>query len=163
MVDKEQNYAHDLGKVREEGAGHQEPGSVNNAAGSGGGAVNVAKRISPWQVFALLKQASLLRDMPFVAALMFALLKDLLDLIFNETVILGILFSILCCIFVYMMMLLAGFNDGLMVANGLTKGIMLIGGGITDSLPGIGFAPVATMTVMTIYILTLSDRANAEK
>ena len=87
----------------------------------------------------------------------------MLDFIFNGTVILGIILTILCFIFVYMMMQLAGFNEGLMVANGMTKGIVLIGGGVTDSLPGVGFAPAATMTVMTIYLITLSDRANANK
>jgi len=125
-------------------------------------AKNLSKVATPMGVFSLLKHVNLLKDMPFVCAGGFALLKDFLDLIFNETVILGILFSVLCSIFIFMMLLLAGSNGKRKAASGFMKGIVLVGGGVIDSLPGLGFAPIETMTVAIIYMLVLADRANAE-
>jgi len=124
---------------------------------------NLAKAVTPMGVFSLLKHANLLKDMPFVCAFGFAILKDILDLVFNETIILGALFSIFCSIFIFMMLLLAGSNGKRKLASGFLKTGLLIGGGVADSLPGLGFLPIETITVFAIYILVLSERANAEK
>jgi hypothetical protein len=152
-----EGYENDLAQAR---AGKNTGGGVSSAIST---AKNMSKIATPTGVFSLLKQANLLKDMPFICAAGFALLKDILDLVFNETVILGILFSILCSIFIFLMLLLAGSNGKRKAASGLIKGVVLVGGGVVDSLPGLGFAPVETMTVAIIYMLVLADRANAKK
>lgn len=125
---------------------------------------NLPKAKTPWGFFSLLKHASLLKDMPFVSAFGFAILKDITDFIFNETVILGIVFSIICSIFIFMMLLLVGSGSKRGSANGLLKkGGVLMVGGVVDSLPGLGFFPTETATVLTVYLMTLQERANAEE
>ncbi|EKE19874.1 MAG: hypothetical protein ACD_8C00094G0018 [uncultured bacterium] len=129
------------------------------AAGSPVAALSLAK-----DALSLGKQINLMADMPFVAAFGGALLKDLLDFIAGPTIILAVLFSILCSIFIFMMLLLVNSNSKRGMASSLIKkGLVLIGGGIADSIPGIDFFPIESLTVAVIYYLTLLERKNAPK
>lgn len=123
----------------------------------------VKSTATPCGMFSLLKEINLLRDMPIVCAFGFALLKDLLDLVFGELIIFPILFSILCSIFIFMMMLLIGGGGKRKVASKFaTKAFVVMGGGIVDSLPGIDRIPVETVTVCIIYMLILAERKAAK-
>ena len=122
-------------------------------------AKNLAKATTPLGFFSLLKKIDFLKDIPFFCAFGFAMLKDLLDLVFAPTVILSILFSILCSIFIFMMLMLAGSGGGKgMVSGLLKKGGFIMGGGVIDSLPGVDFFPAETVTVGIIYFMTLAER-----
>ena len=133
-----------------------------------GGAANAAKNIAqattPMGAVGLLKQMNLLTDMPYVAAMGAAMLKDLLDFVLAPTVILPILFSVICSVFIFMMLLLvgsAGKKKG--ASKFLKKAGILVSGGIVDSIPGVDFLPVESLTVAAIYFLTLVERKNAQK
>lgn len=110
----------------------------------------------------LLSEINLLGDLPFVAAFGAAILKDILDSIFN-VVLIGALFSLLCSIFIFFMILLAGAGKKRKTAKGFVKKrSMLVFGGIVDAIPGIGFLPIETLTVGIIYALTLVERRNVK-
>jgi len=110
------------------------------------------------------KEINLLLDMPFVAAVGAALLKDILDLVTAITVILPWIFSLLCGIFIFMMLLLAGASGK---RNGaqriLNKLLMTLGGSIADGIPGLDFFPIETFTVAIIYVMTLKERVEDRK
>lgn len=137
----------------------RKPGSIGNAALQ---VKNMAELATPMGAFSLLKQVNLLGDMPFVAALGAAILKDILDLAFNIFLI-GALFSILCSIFIFMMIYLAGAGGKRNEAGGLMrKGLAIVAGGLTDAFPGLGFLPIETLTVGIIYAMVLAERRAAE-
>lgn len=137
--------------------------TAKNVAGAAAGSPKAALSLAK-DSLSIGKQIDLMKDMPFVAALGAAILKDLLDFFAGPTVILSILFSILCSIFIFMMLLLVSANSKRGMANSfMKKGMLLIGGGIADSLPGIDFFPIETATVAGIYYLTLLERKNAPK
>ena len=134
----------------------QQSGTIHNATDIG---KNLAKAATPMGFFSVLKKIDFLKDMPFFCAFGFAILKDILDLVFAETVILSILFSILCSIFIFMMLTLAGSNGKRKGTKSIVKKIIpLIGGGILDSIPGLDFLPIETVTVGVIYYMTLAER-----
>lgn len=127
-------------------------------------AKNLAKSATPLGFFAAMKEIDLMKDMPFVAAFMVALLKDILDFVFFSTVVIPMLFSMLCSIFIFMMMVLASFGEKGGLGKSLNKKIIsLLGGAVTEFLPGLSFAPAASISVLAIYVMTLSDRANSKK
>ncbi|NTW26898.1 MAG: hypothetical protein HGA36_01095 [Candidatus Moranbacteria bacterium] len=135
--------------------------SIKNAANM---AKSVAETATPMGALSLFKQIDFLGDMPFVAALGAALLKDLLDFVAGPTVVLSILFSALCSIFIFMMMLLAGANGKKKGASKFLSKLGILGvGGIADSIPGVDFLPIESITVAAIYVLTLLERKNAQK
>lgn len=122
---------------------------------------NLAKTATPLGALSLAKQIDFLGDMPYVAAVGAALLKDALDSVFN-LVLIGGLLSILCSIFIFMMMFLVDAGKKKKMANGLMKkGLALVAGGIADSFPGLGFLPIETLTVGIIYVMTLLERKNS--
>ena len=143
------DYSESLGDARK-----QQP-SGNNADT----AKNLAKAATPMGAFSALKKIDFLKDMPYFCAFGFAILKDILDFVFAETVILSILFSILCSIFIFMMLMLAGSSGKRKGTQGLVKkSLTLIGGGVIDSVPGVDFLPVETVTVGIIYYMALAER-----
>lgn len=146
-----QNHSAALDEAR------RKPSPVNNVEA----AKNLAKAATPMGTFSALKQVDFLKDIPFFCAFGAAILKYILDLIFFETIILPILFSILCSIFIFMMMFLAGANKKMKSARGFLKGGFIISGGIFDAIPGLDFLPIEFVTVGIIYYMTLSERANA--
>lgn len=154
--DDENNHAERLAKARG-GIGRNVKDALNAAK-------NIAETATPVGAVSLLKQIDFISDMPYVSALGAALLKDLLDAIAGPTVILAIVFSILCSIFIFMMLLLAGSSGKRKSAKKfLRKILLLIGGGVADSIPGVDFFPIETLTVAVIYYLTLIERKNASK
>jgi hypothetical protein len=113
---------------------------------------------------AMTKEMNLLADMPFVAATGAALLKDVLDLVTFATVILPWIFSLLCGIFIFMMLLLAGASGKKKGAQRiLNKLLLTLGGSIADGIPGLGLFPVETFTVIIIYVMTLKERVEDRK
>lgn len=119
---------------------------------------NILSAASLW------KYVEPISDLPFAAALGGAMLKDLLDLATFETVILPMIFSMLCSIFIFMMLLLAGAGGKRKTANKiLQKILIIIGGGMVDGIPGLDFLPIETITVIIIYMLTLMERRDAEQ
>lgn len=127
-------------------------------------AKDLAAAATPMGAVSLLKQIDFIGDIPYAAAIGAALIKDLLDLVAAETIILSFLFSALCTIFIFMMMLLVGANGKKKGASKLLNKIpVLIGGGIIDSLPGIDFLPIETLTVGIVYVMELIERKNAPK
>lgn len=165
MADFEMNHSERLAEARKSDEKANTENKKVNVNGSLKDTVgNVAKVLNPVGAVSTLKQINFLMDMPFVAAFGAALLKDLLDSVAGPTVILAILFSILCSIFIFMMLLLVSANDKRGMAKSLMKrGIILIGGGVIDSIPGINFLPIESLTVAIIYFLTLVERKNAQK
>ncbi|MDD5463694.1 MAG: hypothetical protein PHP62_00990 [Candidatus Moranbacteria bacterium] len=137
--------------------------TAKNVAGTMAGSPKAAISLAKDSI-SIGKYINLITDMPFVAAFGAALLKDLLDSVAGPTVILAILFSILCSIFIFMMLLLVSANSKRgMASSFIKKGLILVGGGIVDSIPGINFLPVESLTVAVIYFLTLIERKNAAK
>lgn len=105
-------------------------------------------------------EVNLLLDIPFFAALGGAILKDILDLVTFETIVLPWLFGLLCSIFIFMMLLVAGAGGKRKVASKLVqKGLLIIGGGLLDGIPGLDLIPIETATVLVVYIMTLKERA----
>ncbi|HAS00043.1 MAG: hypothetical protein US57_C0004G0037 [Candidatus Moranbacteria bacterium GW2011_GWC2_37_73] len=137
--------------------------TAKNVAGTMAGSPKAAISLAKDSI-SIGKYINPIADMPFVAAFGAALLKDLLDSVAGPTVILAILFSILCSIFIFMMLLLVSANSKRgMASSFIKKGLILIGGGIVDSIPGINFLPVESLTVAVIYFLTLVERKNSAK
>ncbi len=123
-------------------------------------AVNTVKNIA--SAASLWKYVDVIGDLPFVAALGGALTKDLLDIVDSETVILPMLFSALCSIFIFMMLLLAGSSGKKKGASKfIQKGLAILGGGIADSIPGLDFLPIETISVLAVYYMTLVERKDA--
>jgi len=111
-----------------------------------------------------LKEVDFSSDMPLFAAFGAALLKDLLDLVDFETVILPMLFSVLCSIFIFMMLLLAKALEKRKVASRLiVKGLTILGGSLADGIPGLSFFPIETITMSVIYFMVLYERAKAKE
>lgn len=130
-------------------------------------AINTAKTLkdiaTPLGGVSLAKQINFIGDMPFVAAMGAAMLKDLLDLVTGPTVILAILFSILCSIFIFMMLFLVSSSENRKIGKNIAtkygkKMITLLFGAILESVPAIDFLPIQTITVVIIYIVTLMER-----
>jgi len=97
--------------------------------------------------------------MPFFLCFWICYIKRYLDLVFAETVILSILFSILCSIFIFMMLTLAGSNGKRKGTKSIVKKIIpLIGGGILDSIPGLDFFAHRNCYCWVIYYMTLAER-----
>lgn len=151
------NYAENLSKARKDSKNSGATTDFKNLK-------SLNKALTPMGFFSLIKEINILEDLPFMAAIMFAVAKDILDFVFTETVILPMLFSMLCSIFIFMMLLLAGSNGKRKVASGLVKkGLTIIGGGIADAIPGLDFLPIETVTAGAVYFMTLLERANAKK
>ena len=124
---------------------------------------DAAELATPMGAFSLLKNIDPMKDMPYAAALLAAIAKDVITLATFETVILPIIFSALCSIFIFMMLLLVGSSGKRKGANALLKkGLFLLGGGIFGSIPGLDIFPFETLTVGIIYYMELSERKHAK-
>lgn len=153
-----EDYNEKLREARQEDSGQ----SKNGNASATDTAKNLTKAATPMGFFSVLKKIDFSKDIPFFCAFGFAILKDILDIVFTGTgglIPLSMLFSILCSIFIFMMLLLAGSSGKKGMASGLLKkGGFLIGGGVVDAMPGVGMFPAETATVGVIYCMTLSER-----
>ncbi len=131
-------------------------------------AVKAARSITsvatPTGSFSLLREMNGISDMPFIAAMMAAMLKDILDLVTFETVVLPILFAGLCSIFIFMMLLLAGANEKRKnVSKFGLKIVAIVAGFFGEFIPGLGLLPMETATVLIIYVMTLIERRDSAK
>ena len=118
---------------------------------------------TPMGAFSLLKQINPLTDMPYIAAIGAALAKDLITLATFETVILPVVLSALCTIFVFMMLALVGANGKRKAANAIYKKLLiLVAFGILGTIPGLDIFPEETAGVIIVYLMTLSERKHAE-
>jgi hypothetical protein len=162
------NGAADNYSQKNESDGHEE--RLNNAReGSVSGAMNkvrdIASLATPMGAFSVLKQIKFLADLPYAAALGAAILKDLLDLVFIGSLPgVGTVITILCSIFIFMMMLLVGSGNKKKAVSGMfKKGGLILGGTLVEFLPGLDFLPIETLTVAGIYYLTLVERMHNSK
>lgn len=154
--DKGEDHIERLSNARKESTNKKSSFSeVKNAMKS-------AKKITAGSKVAvsMVKEVNFLLDMPFFAAFGAALLKDLFDLVDFATVILPFLFSMLCGIFIFMMLLLAGAGGKKNAAKRiLNKVLTTLGGSLADGIPGLDLFPIETATVLVIYLMTLKERA----
>ena len=61
-----------------------------------------------------------------------------------------------------MMLLLAGSSGKKKGASKfIQKGLAILGGGIADSIPGLDFLPIETISVLAVYYMTLVERKDA--
>lgn len=104
------------------------------------------------------KRFSLTSDWMYLLALMAAIFKDLIDLIEFAiiTYIIIIVITICISIFIAMMMMLGG-------KTRMICWIILLIGTTAEMIFGVNILPIETMMVMTIYILTQSERSRAQK
>jgi len=156
----EQNHKDGLSKARE---AQQLAKTAKNAAevaatGSPTAALSLAK-----DAFSIFKQIDMLGDMPFFLAIGAAVLKDVIDLITFETIILPFITSICCGIFIFMMLYLGGATDKKRKAKKLMgKGLTILFGSALDFIPGLDIVPIETITVLAVYVWVLFDRKNAQ-
>jgi hypothetical protein len=102
--------------------------------------------------------------MPYIIALIAALLKDALDLAFIGSLPgIGTVITICCSILIFFMMLLSGSGQRRKMARGMIKkGLLLLGGTIVEMIGfGINFFPIETFTVALVYLMELSERKKA--
>lgn len=147
------DYSEALGEARK-----QQPSTIDTAK-------NLAKATTPVGFFSLLKNASLLKDLPFVVAFLAAGLKDLLDFtLIGSLPGIGTVLTIMCSICIGMMMLLAGMGGKGKVVKGVLQRMGMLGAGtIAEFIPGLNFFPVETVTVFVIYVMTLAGREGDDK
>ena len=129
-------------------------------------AKDLAKNITPWGLFSLLGQFNIFLDWMYAAALLAAILKDVLD--FAEVTGVGyalvIVVTFMCSIFIAMMMLL-GDSMGGTKERGNQKSIRswltLLSGTTVELIFGLDLLPIETMTVVIIYLFVLVARKQA--
>jgi len=127
-------------------------------------AKDVAAIATPAGALSMVKQIDFLADIPYVAALGAAILKDIFDLGTFVSIVLPFIFSVLCGIFIFMMMLLVGAAGKRKGASKMLSKIGILGfGTIVDSIPGLDVFPVETATVIAIYVMELIERKNAAR
>jgi hypothetical protein len=137
--------------------------NLNNARGS---AINQAKSVGDTikNPTSLLKYIELGSDWPYAPAFFVAMLKDLLDFVgIGSLPAIGTVVTIICSIFIFFMMLLAGGSKKGRAAKALLKGPMgrflLLGAGtIVEMIFGIDFLPVETAVVVIAYWMLLGER-----
>lgn len=123
--------------------------------------------LTPWGAFSVLSQISFFSDWMYGLALFAAILKDLLDMI--EATGIGyfivIVFTLLCSIFIALMMILGSFTNGTgrFQQKIIRSWLILIAGTTAELLFGVNVLPIETLTVMLVYLLMLSDRKAAGK
>lgn len=130
-------------------------------------AKDLAKKATPWGMISLMRGGNLLSDWMYGLAMMAAMLKDMLD-IAGATGILYIMVVVatfLCSIFIAMMMLLGSFSNGAGRAQQkmIRSWLVLLGGTTVEMLFGINFLPIETLTVLIVYVMMLSSRAESKK
>lgn len=151
------NHAERLDKARQ--------GSANNNAAEKARSLvqDAAKLGTPMGAISLVKQINFLGDIPYAAAMGAAILKDISDLVLVGSLPgLGTVITIMCSIFIFMMMLLVGAGEKKKMFKGMFKrGGAIIAGALVGFMPGLNFLPEETITVIAVYVLTLSERAHA--
>jgi hypothetical protein len=131
-------------------------------------AKKLASIATPLGLFSLFFQMSLFKDWMYGLALVFAILKDILNFIEATGVgyVLVIIATFLCSIFIAMMMLLGKMVNGSVSQKQgkvILSWLILLFATVIELIPGINFIPEETFAVIIIYILMLSDRKSASQ
>lgn len=128
-------------------------------------AKNIAKAATPLGIFSLMKQIDWFKDWLYLIAVMFAIAKDLVDLVgIGSLPAIGTIISICCSIIIFMLMLLAGSSGKLssvknLIRKSVSKYLVLLGGTLAEAfLFGLNFLPIQTATVIIIYVMVLAER-----
>jgi len=163
MEQEQQEALHQARSDRLQEARNRAKTDVNEGAGKTKQWAHTAKSVSQLAshsgFLSLGKYVDMLGDMPYFFAMMAAVLKDLSDIAFAPTVFLPMIFSILCGIFIAMMLFLAGARKKKGAATQFVKStIAIIAGSGADAIPGLDLLPIETMVVIVLYIWALMDR-----
>jgi hypothetical protein len=130
-------------------------------------AKNTVKNVT--STLSLAKQIQPGNDWPYILAFFVAVLKDLLDFVgIGSFPAIGSAVSIICSIFIFFMMLLAGSGKRGRAARALLKGPMgrflLLGAGtLVEMLFGLNFLPVETAVVAGAYWMLLNERRMSQE
>lgn len=152
-------------RLKASGAKKSEQKSAAKAADV---AQKLAKNATPWGLLSLFFQMNLFRDWMYGIALLFAILKDILNFIEVSGIgyALVVIATLLCSIFIAMMMLLGRMANGSVSQKQgkvILSWLILLGATIVELIPGVNFIPEETLAVIFIYILLLMDRKDAQQ
>ena len=145
----EQQHAENLNAARK--------GSFKNSA------ANAKKNIKTVaNLTSLSAQFDPFMDWLFGIALIFAIIKDILDLINNALIAAGGIGEILIIIFTIAVSLIITFVMLLTGSSGkkglLKKFSLMIGTGLVETLPAIDLLPIESILVVILFWLTLTER-----
>lgn len=142
----------------------QGSGSKNEADKAMDLAQDAAKIATPMGALSVLKQVDFLGDIPYALAIGAAILKDISDTVFVGSLPgLGTVISILCSIFIFMMMLLVGAGEKRKMAMGIIKkGLVIFAGTLLEFIPGLNFVPIETVVAGMVYFMALSERKHSK-
>lgn len=123
----------------------------------------------PLESFTLLKYLDPFMDWLFGIALIFAVLKDIFDIINNALVAAGgvgwlliIIFTTFCSLIIFFIMLITGASGKTKIARNIAKRIaLLIATTLAEYLPAIDLLPLETLVVIIIFYMTLKERKNS--
>jgi hypothetical protein len=123
------------------------------------------KSLSPSGLLSLFGYVNPFMDIFFALALIFALLKDLVDITIGLVPVIGhilaLIMAILCGIFIFLIMLILGANQMRAIAK---RAVIIFLGSLADTIPVVNFFPVETCVVIISYFMILSERKEiAEK
>jgi len=150
---EQQEHAANLKKSRS--------GSLKNSINTAKKKLDAAK-----DSISLMSYADPLKDWMFGIALIFAILKDILDLIDNALVaaaglgaILTFIFTLLASFIIGFVMLLTGSSSKNKVARTILKRFAILAGTtLIEFIPGIDLLPLESITVVVIVWMTLVER-----
>jgi hypothetical protein len=119
----------------------------------------ILKSVSPSGILSLLEYVNPFLDVFFAMALIFALLKDLVDITVGLIPIVGqilaFIIALLCGIFIFLIMLILGANQMKAIAK---RSLVIILGSLADAIPVINLFPVETAVVIISYFMILNER-----
>ncbi|EKE25140.1 MAG: hypothetical protein ACD_5C00274G0001 [uncultured bacterium] len=140
------------------------PGNKNEAEKAKDLVQDAVNMATPTGIVSLLKHIDFLGDIPYVAAMGAAILKDGSDLVLIGSLPgIGTVISICASIFIFMMMLLVGAGEKRKMAMGiLKKGMIIFAGTLLEFIPGLNFVPIETLTIFVVYCMTLSERKHSQ-
>ena len=141
-------------------------GSIRNAKNT---AKNAKKNIkAAVNVGALMTYIDPFMDWLFGIALVFAIIKDVLNYVLTALIAAGgigelliILFTIICSIAIGFIMLLTGSNGKTKSAKALSRFLVLLFGSFLETIPGVDLFPFETFSVIIIVWMTLVERKRA--
>ncbi|PIP26954.1 MAG: hypothetical protein COX30_04530 [Candidatus Moranbacteria bacterium CG23_combo_of_CG06-09_8_20_14_all_39_10] len=148
----EQQHAENLNAARK--------GSFKNSAANAKKNIKAAANFS-----SLIAQLDPFMDWLFGIALIFAIIKDILDLINTALITAGGVGWVLIVVFTFIVSLIIAFTlllTGSSGKRGLAKKIaLLISASLVESLPAIGLLPIESIIVIILFWLTLKERKAA--
>jgi magnesium-transporting ATPase (P-type) len=124
---------------------------------------------TPWGIFSLFSQINILTDWTYAAAILGAILKDVLDFTgIGSLPLIGSVITICCSIFIFFMMLLGNLiqveHDRTVFQSYVIKkyGVLLVTT-ILELFFGLNFLPISTVGAFLIFLYALAARKGREK